>query len=103
MVGLPIHLEGANSAMAAEASRFAELVRAEVGKPVELVDERLSSWEAERILEEEMGRRIIHEETPLGRRKTHGAADGKYTVDAVAAMVILREYLARMPLREGSL
>jgi RNase H-fold protein (predicted Holliday junction resolvase) len=70
--------------------------------PVEMVDERLSSWEAERILEEEMGRRIVHEETPRGRRKTAGAADGKYTVDAVAAMVILREYLARTALTEGS-
>jgi RNase H-fold protein (predicted Holliday junction resolvase) len=49
-----------------------------------------------------MGRRIVHEETPHGRRKTVGAADGKYTVDAVAAMVILREYLARTALTEGS-
>jgi RNase H-fold protein (predicted Holliday junction resolvase) len=47
-----------------------------------------------------MGRRIVHEETPHGRKKTAGAADGKYTVDAVAAMVILREYLARTPLPE---
>jgi RNase H-fold protein (predicted Holliday junction resolvase) len=62
---------------------------------VELVDERLTSWEAERILEEELGRRISHTETRDGRRKSTGAADGKYTVDAVAAMVILREYLAR--------
>ena len=52
LVGLPMHLEGTSSAMAAEASRFAELVRAEVGKPVELVDERLSSWEAEQALGE---------------------------------------------------
>jgi RNase H-fold protein (predicted Holliday junction resolvase) len=77
-------------------------VHKQIGVPVELVDERLSSWEAERILEEEMGRRIVHEETPHGRRKTSGAADGKYTVDAVAAMVILREYLARTALTKGS-
>jgi len=88
--------------MADEATRFAQRVHKQIGVPVELVDERLSSWEAERILEEEMGRRIVHEETPHGRKKTKGAADGKYTVDAVAAMVILREYLARTPLAEGS-
>ena len=55
VVGLPLHLEGANSEMAAEASRFAEQVRAEVGKPVELVDERLSSWEAKQALGENAG------------------------------------------------
>ena len=102
VVGLPLRLDGSSGEMADEATRFAQRVRKQIGVPVEMVDERLSSWEAERILEEEMGRRIIHEETPHGRRKTHGAADGKYTVDAVAAMVILREYLARTPLTEES-
>jgi putative holliday junction resolvase len=102
IVGWPLRLDGHPGEMASEAARFAERVRKYLGLPVELVDERLSSWEAERILEEEMGRRIVHEETPHGRKTTKGAADGKYTVDAVAAMVILREYLARTPLAEGS-
>ncbi len=100
VVGLPLRLDGTGGDMADEATRFAQRVHKQIGVPVELVDERLSSWEAERILEEEMGRRIVHEETPHGRKKTKGAADGKYTVDAVAAMVILREYLARTPLAE---
>ena len=95
VVGLPLRLDGTGGEMADEATRFAQRVHKQIGVPVELVDERLSSWEAERILEEEMGRRIVHEETPHGRKKTKGASDGKYTVDAVAAMVILREYLAR--------
>jgi putative holliday junction resolvase len=102
VVGLPLRLDGSSGEMADEATRFAQRVRKQIGVPVELVDERLSSWEAERILEEEMGRRIVHEEAPSGRKKTKGAADGKYTVDAVAAMVILREYLARTALMEGS-
>jgi putative pre-16S rRNA nuclease len=102
VVGLPLRLDGTGGEMADEATGFARRVHKQIGVPVELVDERLSSWEAERILEEEMGRRIVHEETPHGRKKTKGAADGKYTVDAVAAMVILREYLARTPLPEGS-
>jgi RNase H-fold protein (predicted Holliday junction resolvase) len=42
-----------------------------------------------------MGRRIAHTETRDGRKKSTRISDGKYTVDAVAAMVILREYLAR--------
>lgn len=102
VVGLPLRLDGTGGEMADEATRFAQRVHKQIGVPVELVDERLSSWEAERILEEEMGRRIVHEETPHGRKKTKGTTDGKYTVDAVAAMVILREYLARAPLPEGS-
>ena len=95
VVGLPLRLDGTQGDMADEVTRFAERVRKQVGVPVELVDERLTSWEAERILEEELGRRIKHQETHLGRRKTSRADETKYTVDAVAAMVILREYLSR--------
>lgn len=95
LVGLPLRLDGSSGEMAEEATRFAQRVRKQVGVPVEMVDERLTSWEAERILEEEMGRWIVHRETPHGRKKTAPVSDGKYTVDAVAAMVILREYLAR--------
>ena len=84
--------------MAEEVTRFAERVRKQVGVPVELVDERLTSWEAERILEEELGRKLVHQETHLGRKRTSRPADTKYTVDAVAAMVILREYLSRQPM-----
>lgn len=95
VVGLPLRLDGTQGDMADEVTRFAERVRKQVGVPVELVDERLTSWEAERILEEELGRKLMHQETHQGRKKTSRAADTKYTVDAVAAMVILREYLSR--------
>lgn len=95
VVGLPLRLDGTSGEMAEEATRFAQRVRKQIGVPVEMVDERLTSWEAERILEEELGRRIVHEEAQHGRKKTRKGTDGKYTVDAVAAMVILREYLAR--------
>lgn len=97
VVGLPLRLDGTHGEMAEQAARFATRLRKQIGIPVELVDERLTSWEAERLLEEELGRRITHHETPKGRRKTTRASDGKYTVDAVAAMLILREYLARTP------
>lgn len=101
VVGLPLRLDGSSGEMAEEATRFAQRVRKQVGVPVEMVDERLTSWEAERILEEELGRRIAHEETAQGRKKAARPADGKYTVDAVAAMVILREYLARTDMAKG--
>jgi len=98
IVGLPLRLDGTRGDMAEEATRFAERLRKQIGVPVELVDERLTSWEAERILEEELGRRSTHTETHLGHKKHTRASDGKYTVDAVAAMVILREYLAHTPI-----
>jgi putative Holliday junction resolvase len=95
VVGLPLKLDGSHGEMADEATSFAARVRKQLGLPVEMVDERLTSWEAERILEEELGRRITHQETPGGRKKLARPEDGKYSVDAVAAMVILREYLSR--------
>lgn len=95
VVGLPLRLDGTPGEMAGEATRFAERVRKQLALPVELVDERLTSWEAERVLEEELGGRITHTETRDGRKKSTRSSESKYTVDAVAAMLILREYLAR--------
>ncbi len=95
VVGLPLRLDGTLGEMAREVTGFAERVRKQVGVPVEMVDERLTSWEAERILEEELGRRLKTPAAQHGRRKAVKPGDGKYSVDAVAAMVILREYLTR--------
>ena len=95
IVGLPLRLDGSRGEMAEEATRFAERLRKQSGVPVELVDERLTSWQAEQLLEQEFGRRITHKETPQGRKRVGGISEGKYSVDAIAAMVILREYLTR--------
>jgi putative Holliday junction resolvase len=105
IVGLPLRLDGSQGEMAEEASRFAERLRKQVGVPVEMVDERLTSWEAERMLEEQGGRPMAApasgrpgrddagRDGRQGRRKK--PAEGKMTVDAVAAAVILKEYLER--------
>ncbi len=95
VVGLPLRLDGSRGDMAEETTRFANRLRKQIGVPVVMTDERLTSLEAERILEEELGRRITHETTRDGKRKLLRNAQGKYTVDAIAAMVILREYLSR--------
>src|SRR5690242_14193178 len=50
VIGWPLHLGGTRGEMALEAARFAERIKAELGIPVELVDERLSSWEAQETL-----------------------------------------------------
>lgn len=93
VVGLPLRLDGTRGEMAEEAARFAERVRKQLGVPVEMVDERLTSWEAERLLEEQAGR-ILRDHTE-GAHKKRKPAEAKASVDAVAAAVILREYLER--------
>ena len=93
VVGLPLRLDGVRGEMAEEAQRFANRVRRQIGVPVEMVDERLTSWEAERLLEETQGR-FIHDEK-MGRGKKMKNTRAKLTVDSVAAAVILKEYLER--------
>jgi len=92
VLGLPLNLDGTRGEMAEEAERFARRARKQIGVPVELVDERLTSWEAERLLEETQGRSLRAEKTS-GSRKRKTAA--RATVDAMAAAVILKEYLER--------
>jgi putative Holliday junction resolvase len=93
VVGLPLRLDGSRGEMAEEAERFAQRVRKQIGVPVEMVDERLTSWEAERLMEEIQGRFIRDEK--LGSHKQPKNVQAKMTVDAVAAAVILKEYLDR--------
>ena len=77
IVGYPLHITGEAGEMAEESARFATRLRKELGIEVELVDERLTSWEARQI-------------RPATRsdegRKRH-------PVDDLAAAVLLRDYL----------
>jgi putative pre-16S rRNA nuclease len=91
VVGLPLRLDGTRGDMAEEAAQFGRRVHKQLGLPVEMVDERLTSWEAERLLEEQQGR-TIHS-TSSKKRKQDSA---KLGVDAVAAAIILKEFLERL-------
>jgi len=92
IVGLPLRLDGTRGEMAEEAERFAQRMAKQIGVPVELVDERLTSWEAARLLEEELGRVI----RSGAKSKGAGSGVGADSVDAMAATVILRDYLERL-------
>jgi len=103
LVGLPLRLDGTRGEMAEEATRFAQRAAKQIGVPVEMVDERLTSWEAERLLEEEFGR-VPRTPKEKARARAHEKGhsrdkqrelDGALSVDAVAAAVILKEYLER--------
>lgn len=93
VVGLPLRLDGTRGEMAEEVERFAQRMRKQIGVPVEMADERLTSWEAERLLEEVQGR-FMRDEKLHGARKPK-KTQARMTVDAVAAAVILKEYLER--------
>jgi len=90
VVGLPLRLDGTRGEMAEEATRFAARARKQLNLPVTMVDERLTSWEAERLLEEQGGH-FLREANSA--RKRGGRETSRASVDAVAAAVILKEYL----------
>lgn len=79
VVGHPVRMSGEPGAMADEASRFAARLQSELGIPVVLQDERLTSWEAEQM---------AAEMKPSPRRK-------REPLDHVAAAILLRDYLER--------
>ncbi len=79
VVGLPRHLDGTEHEMSAHCRRFAHRLEGRFGLPVVLVDERLSSHEAETLLRE------------TGRRG-RDFKDNKALLDQVAAQRILQSY-----------
>src|SRR3989442_6822103 len=93
VVGLPLRLDGSRGEMAEEVERFAQRVRKQIGVPVEMVDERLTSWEAERLMEEIQGR-FIRDEKLIGGKKSK-QIQAKMNADAVAAAVILQADFGR--------
>ena len=76
-VGLPRHKDGAESATAPAARAFGEALAARTGLPLRLVNEHLSSADAERLL----------------RERGVKADKRKLLLDAAAAAVILGEML----------
>jgi putative transcription antitermination factor YqgF len=76
--------------MSEEAKIFASRVEKALGLPVEMMDERLSSWEAHEMLS-----------APNSNKRTSRSSSGRtgtgktIFVDDVAAAVILRDYLQR--------
>jgi putative Holliday junction resolvase len=81
VVGHPLLLSGEVGEMAAEAERFANRLNKNLGIPVELLDERLTSWEAREITR-----------STAGKPQSSGSIK---PIDEVAAAILLREYLER--------
>ena len=86
VVGNPVRLDGTSGEMAQEAARFAQRVQKELGLPVEMADERLSSWEAQEA--------AASSELKRGKPKAG--------IDAAAAAVMLRGFLELEQTRKPS-
>ena len=90
VVGLPLHLDGRPSEMSEEAKGFAGRVGKALGLPVEMADERLSSWEAhETVAAARPGQRAS------AKLAGRSSAKRQTPLDEIAAAIILRDYLAQ--------
>ena len=78
-MGLPIHMDGRRGRQAEVAQKFAERLAEELGLPVDTLDERWTTREAERAL------------TATGRKGKKKRA----VIDSVPAALLLRTYLER--------
>lgn len=76
LVGLPLNMDGTESPLCARARKFARRLHGRTGKPVLMVDERLST----------------HEAKELDQRR--GQSYREQPVDAIAACLILESWLA---------
>jgi putative holliday junction resolvase len=97
VVGLPLHLDGTPSEMSDEARSFAARVEKALGLPVEMMDERLSSWEARET-------QAALNSDNRARRHSSGRNEArkKTPLDDIAAAIILRDYLDKARTRSGS-
>jgi len=89
VVGLPRHMDGRHGPEADAAERFAAALEKSSGVPVETLDERLTSQEAERVL-------LDQGQAPSRSRPR---------VDEIAAAILLRTYLQmreKAPRPEGT-
>jgi len=80
IVGKPLNMDGTEHEMTRAATRFANQINGRYNLPVEMIDERLTSLQAEEI---------ITEQRRTGRIKKNA---GKAAIDQVAAQLILETW-----------
>jgi putative Holliday junction resolvase len=77
VVGLPLHFNGDESEKSRESRRYAEWLASVTGLPFEFQDERLTSWQAEKLL--------LAAELTKKQRKAR--------IDKLAAQILLQMFL----------
>jgi putative holliday junction resolvase len=86
VIGVPINMDGSEGEMAVKARKFADSLRNMIPVPVETIDERLTTREAENIL--------IDADVRRSKRKQ--------VIDGMAATIILQKYLDKTRRNEVS-
>ena len=84
VLGKPVHLDGSEGERVQAVRAFAEKLAGRVSVPIVLWDERLTTAEADEILD---GLQIP-------------ASERKKKIDAIAAAIILRDYMNAVPQEE---
>ncbi len=77
VIGMPFNMDGTQGASAKAAKEFADILRKETALSIEMVDERLTSAQGERML--------LEADVSRKKRKT--------SIDKIAAQLILQTYL----------
>jgi len=85
IVGLPLHMDGSEQTMTQAARRFSNQLNGRYQIPVELMDERLSSNEAESIINEQSGSRS---------RFRDSLFPDKAQIDMISAQLILQSWMS---------
>lgn len=98
IVGLPISLDGQLHAQGQQIQSFAQRLQEHISVPLTLWDERFSTVEAQRLL----AQRGLDEGDKRQRREGRQHAHSKrrrrgHEIDALAATVILEDYLSQHP------
>lgn len=95
VVGLPISLDGAVHSQGKHVLAFADRLKEHITIPIAFWDERLSTVEAERLLVERTGTEPGKRKKAVsGRKQSRSKRQRKkQEIDALAAAVILQEYL----------
>jgi putative Holliday junction resolvase len=87
VVGLPLNMDGSESEMSLRAKKFGKRLKGRFNKPVEMMDERLSSFEAKQAVKEKSGRYVDF---------------GDHSVDGAAACLILESWFATQEVNKAS-
>jgi putative Holliday junction resolvase len=80
LVGDPLNMDGSDSESCEKARRFARRLHGRMGLPVEMVDERLSSFEAKQI----------------SRERGHRGDYKRQPIDSEAARLVLQTWLGKL-------
>jgi len=79
IVGLPLNMDGSQSDMSLRATKFGKRLKGRFNKEVEMMDERLSSYEAKGQVQKQKNRQVDF---------------GEHSVDGAAACLILESWFS---------